>query len=75
MRILYTADLQGNPSFYKTLFTLAVRKKAGVTIVGGNPLLIESAWNCCRTLSASSGSSYPTLSIHCCLRSVIAIPL
>ncbi|GEM_PF-5257800 len=40
MRILYTADLQGNPSFYKKLFTLAVRKKAGVAIVGGNPLLI-----------------------------------
>ncbi|OPY00289.1 MAG: Calcineurin-like phosphoesterase [Syntrophorhabdus sp. PtaB.Bin047] len=38
MRILYTADLHGNPDFYRKLFTLATRKKAGVVIVGGDLL-------------------------------------
>jgi len=38
MRILYTADLHGNPSFYKKLFTLATRKKASVVVVGGDLL-------------------------------------
>jgi Icc-related predicted phosphoesterase len=37
-RMLYAADLHGNPSFYKKLFTLAVRKKASVIVVGGDLL-------------------------------------
>jgi len=36
--MLYAADLHGNPSFYKKLFTLAVRKKASVVVVGGDLL-------------------------------------
>lgn len=36
--MLYAADLHGNPSFYKKLFTLAVRKKACVVVVGGDLL-------------------------------------
>ena len=36
--MLYAADLHGNPSFYKKLFTLAVRKKASVIVVGGDLL-------------------------------------
>ncbi len=38
MRILYTADLHGNPAFYGKLFALAVRKKADTIVVGGDLL-------------------------------------
>ncbi len=38
MRILYSADLHGNPAFYRKLIALATRKKAGAVIVGGDLL-------------------------------------
>jgi len=38
MKILYTADLHGNPAFYRKLLALATRKKAGAVIVGGDLL-------------------------------------